>query len=270
VSRYRCLGFLTDYGLEDGFVAVCHGVVLGIVPTARVVDISHLVPAYGVRRGAAVLARSAPYLDPAVLLAVVDPGVGGERRALAVASGSSVLVGPDNGLLLDAAERLGGVRQAVELDRAELFVQPVSATFHGRDVFAPVAAHLLAGRPIDEVGSPIDPATLARVPEPRVVVDADGIEAEVADVDRYGNVQLAVAWRDLPAEPGDSMLVRTTTTEHRIEVGRQFTSVATGELVVYADSDDRVAIAVNGGDAARRLDATGGTTVRLSRRRRRY
>ena len=269
MSRYRCLGFLTDYGLEDGFVAVCHGVILGIAPDARIVDISHLIPAYDVRRGAAVLARASAYLDPAVLLAVVDPGVGSQRRAIALEAGSSVLVGPDNGLLPAAADRLGGPGRAVELDREELFVQPVSATFHGRDVFAPVAAHLLAGRPLDEVGSPVDPATLVRLPRPRIAVHADGVEAEVVDVDRYGNLQLAASWPDLGVHPGDAVIVRSAVAEHRAAVGRQFTSVGAGELVVYADSDQQVAIAVNGGSAARRLEVTGGAMVRLSRDRRR-
>jgi S-adenosyl-L-methionine hydrolase (adenosine-forming) len=260
VSRYRCLGFLTDYGLEDGFVAVCHGVVTEIAPDARIVDISHLVPAYDVRRGATVLARAAPYLAPAVLVAVVDPGVGSDRRAIAVATESSALVGPDNGVLLPAAESLGGIRTAVVLDRAELFRQPVSATFHGRDVFAPVAAHLLTGTGIDDVGTPIDPESLVQLAEPHVVVAADGVEAEVVDVDHFGNLQLAATWRDLDAKPGD----RLDVDGRRAMAGRQFASVPVGDLVVYADSDGRVAVAVNGGNAARRLEVTRGATVRVS------
>lgn len=263
MARYRRLGFLTDYGLEDGFVAVCHGVVTRIVSDARIVDVSHLIPAYDVRRGAMVLARAAPYLDPAVLVGVVDPEVGGDRRAVAVATESSVLVGPDNGLLVPAAEALGGVRDAVVLDRAELFLEPVSATFHGRDVFAPVAAHLLGGAALGEVGTPVDPDSLVRLPEPHVVVTADGVEAEVVDVDHFGNLQLAAGWRDLDAEAGEPIDVDG----RRAVAGRQFASVAVGDLVVYADSDRRVAIAVNGGNAARRLEVTRGATVRVSRAR---
>jgi S-adenosyl-L-methionine hydrolase (adenosine-forming) len=267
VSRFRCVGFLTDYGLEDGFVAVCHGVVGRIAPEARIVDIGHLVPAYDVRRGAAVLARAAPYLDPAVFLAVVDPGVGSDRRSIALSTESSVLVGPDNGLLLPAADRLGGVRRAVVLDRDALFAQPVSATFHGRDVFAPVAAHLFTGTGLDDVGSPIDPAGLVRLPEPRVVAIGDGVEAEVVDVDHYGNLQLAAAWEDLDATHGKTVRVETASTADVAHVGRQFASVGSGELVVYADSDGRVAVAINGGSAAARLAAGPGDVVRVSRRR---
>jgi S-adenosylmethionine hydrolase len=260
MAPYRLLGFLTDYGLEDGFVAVCHGVVSRVVPDARIVDVSHLIPAYDVRRGAMVLARAAPYLDPAVLVGVVDPEVGGDRRGVAVATETSVLVGPDNGLLVPAADALGGVRDAVVLDRPELFLEPVSATFHGRDVFAPVAAHLLGGAALDEVGAPVDPGSLVRLPEPHVVVSADGVEAEVVDVDHFGNLQLAAAWRDLDAAAGEPIDVDG----RRAVAGRQFASVPVGDLVVYADSDRRVAIAVNGGNAARRLEVTRGATVRLS------
>lgn len=260
MARYRCLGFLTDYGLEDGFVAVCHGVVTSIVPDARIVDISHLIPAYDVRRGAMVLARAAPYLDPAVVVAVVDPEVGGDRRAVAVEAESSVLVGPDNGLLLPAAEALGGIRRAVVLDRAELFLQPVSATFHGRDMFAPVGAHLLAGAELTDVGTPTDPDGLVGLPQPHVFIRIDGLEAEVVDVDHFGNLQLAASWRDLDIDLGKPLDVDG----HRAVTGRQFASVPVGELVVYADSDGRVAIAVNGGHAARRLEVTRGTTVRIA------
>jgi S-adenosyl-L-methionine hydrolase (adenosine-forming) len=264
VSRYRHLAFLTDYGLEDGFVVVCHGVITGIVPEARIVDVSHQVPPYDARRGAIVLARSAPYLDPAVFLAVVDPGVGSDRRAIAVATESSVLVGPDNGLLLPAADVLGGVTSAVELDRADLFLRPVSATFHGRDIFAPIAARLLGGSALGDVGTPIDPAGLHRLPEPQVVEHADGVDAEVVDIDHYGNVQLAVAWPALGVDDGDGVVIRVDSGEYRVAVGRQFTSVPSGGLVLYADADSRAAIAVNGGSAARQLDVARGAIVRLS------
>jgi S-adenosylmethionine hydrolase len=264
VSRYRHLAFLTDYGLEDGFVAVCHGVVTGIVPEARIVDVSHQVPPYDVRRGAMVLARSAPYLDPAVFLAVVDPGVGGDRRAIAAATESSVLVGPDNGLLVPAADVLGGATSAVELDRDDLFLRPLSATFHGRDVFAPIAALLLGGSALGDVGTPIDPAGLRRLPEPHVVEHADDVDAEVTYVDHYGNLQLAVAWPALGVGDGDDVEIRVDSGTYRVVVGRQFTSVPSGALVLYADADERAAIAANGGSAAGRLDVARGAVVRLS------
>src|SRR5436190_15870208 len=145
MSGYDWISLTTDYGCSDGFVAACHGAIARIAPAVRVIDITHSVPPCDVAQGAAVLAQAVPHLPPAVHVAVVDPGVGTARRALAVEAGDSVLVGPDNGLLPRAADALGGVRRAVVLDNAGWFADPVSATFHGRDVFAPVAARLALG-----------------------------------------------------------------------------------------------------------------------------
>ncbi len=260
---FRSISFLTDYGLDDAYVAICRGVLLDLAPTAPVVDITHLVPGQDVRRGSTVLAFAAPHLAPSVFVAVVDPGVGGDRRGVAVAAGGSVLVGPDNGLLPAAADALGGVTAAVQLDRPGLHRQPVSATFHGRDVFCPVAARLFTGLPLAEAGTPVDPTSLVRLPDP-VVRHGDGwLEAEVLQVDRYGNVQLATGAGDLArlGAPGGQLAVG----EASAVLGRQFGSVPTGELVVYADSDGRVAVAVNRGRADQLLDVRAGDVVRLRR-----
>src|SRR3984885_14983302 len=155
VTVYQYMSFLTDYGLEDGFVAACHGRGARIAPAASIIDITYLVPPGDVRRGAAVLAQTVAYLPPAVHVAVVDPGVGTVRRAIAVAAGGSVLGGPDNGLLSWAMAALGGASQAVQLTNGELWLHPVSATFHGRDIFMPVAAHLAAGTALTEVGDDV-------------------------------------------------------------------------------------------------------------------
>ena len=139
MAPFHCLTFLTDYGLEDGFVAACHGVALRIAPETRIIDITHLVPPGDIRRGAAVLAQTGRYLPPAVHVAVVDPGVGTARRGIAVAAGDSVFVGPDNGLLSWAVAEAGGATEAVSLTNRALWLDTATATFHGRDIFMPVA-----------------------------------------------------------------------------------------------------------------------------------
>src|SRR5580692_5444162 len=139
VTQFRYLSFLTDYGLDDGFVAACHGVGARIAPHATIIDVTHLIPPGDVRRGAAVLAQTVPYLPPAVHVAVVDPGVGTSRRAIAVAAGESVFIGPDNGLLSWAVAASGGAVRAYQLTNRELWLEQVAATFHGRDIFVPVA-----------------------------------------------------------------------------------------------------------------------------------
>ncbi|MEV4390309.1 SAM-dependent chlorinase/fluorinase, partial [Micromonospora sp. NPDC049580] len=169
----------TDYGLTDGFVAACHGVIARIAPAARVIDVTHLVPPADVRRGAAVLAQTVPYLPVGVHVAVVDPGVGTARRGVALATPGGLLVGPDNGLLPDAAAALGGVTAAVELTEPRWLAARVSGTFHGRDVFAPVAARLALGAPLAEAGPAVDPDGLVRLPPAVVARDAEGFTAEV-------------------------------------------------------------------------------------------
>ena len=188
----RPIAFLTDYGTRDGFAAVCHGVIATIAPAVRVVDVTHDVPPHDVRHGAAVLARVAAYLPPAVYLGVVDPGVGTARRAVAVVAGAGVLVGPDNGLLLPAAEVLGGVTAAYVLSEESWWLPRRDATFHGRDLFAPVAARIAAGSDPSGAGAAVEPASLAQLPAPRTHVGSGTVTTEVTYVDRYGNVQLAV------------------------------------------------------------------------------
>jgi S-adenosyl-L-methionine hydrolase (adenosine-forming) len=260
---FRGIAFLTDYGLEDAFVAVCHGALLGIAPRARVVDISHLVAPQDVRRGAHLLASAAPYLTPMVFLAVVDPGVGSERRAVALRAGESVFVGPDNGLMMEAADRLGGVAKAVVLDRPELFRHPVSATFHGRDVFAPIAARLFIGTPLTDVGSTVDAGSLRRLQPPVSRRGEDWVDAEVVHVDRFGNLVIHAGADDLKAlavERGGRVRVG----EVVAVVGRQFASVASGEVVLYLDSDDLLSIAVNQGRADEILHLGVGDVVRVT------
>ncbi|HZB50107.1 MAG TPA: SAM-dependent chlorinase/fluorinase, partial [Mycobacteriales bacterium] len=196
---FRWVSFTTDYGTADGFVAACRGVLATIAPDVRVIDVSHQVPPQRVRRGAAVLAQAVPWLPPAVHLAVVDPGVGTDRRGIAVVTGRGILVGPDNGLLLPAADALGGATAAYELTAVEWQLPEVSSTFHGRDVFAPVAGHLCRGLDPARLGPPVPVADLHRLPPPRVEVGPGRLVAEVLAVDTFGNLQLAATAADLAA-----------------------------------------------------------------------
>lgn len=259
MGRYDWVTLTTDYGLTDGFVAALHGVLAVDAPHCRVIDVTHLVPPQDVTRGARVLAQTIASLPPAVHVAVVDPGVGTHRRALAVETPNGLLVGPDNGLLLPAAEVLGGVRAAVALTNAGWHRHPVSATFHGRDIFAPVAARLAAGAPLAEAGQPVDPRSLARLPEPLVRAGAGFLEAEVLTVDGYGNLQLAAPGAALAEWPAQARLG-----DAPVRVGRTFADGAPGEPVVFVDSAGLVAIAVNGANAAHTLRLAPGDVVRLS------
>jgi len=267
VTVYNYLSFLTDYGLEDGFVAACHGAAARIAPAARVIDITHLVPPGDVRRGAAVLAQTLSYLPPAVHVAVVDPGVGTARRAIAVAAGSSVLVGPDNGLLSWAIAALGGARQAVQLTNGELWLHPVSATFHGRDIFMPVAAHLASGIELTSAGDEIAVDDLVELPAPTSRVQDGEAEGEVMSVDRFGNVQLSIPAAEagmLGIGIGSPLVVRCGRRQLTVPYLDTFAAGAPGEIVAFTDSAGLISLAINAGDAAQQLGLPPGAHVRLS------
>src|SRR4051794_11508938 len=196
----RPITFLSDYGLADEFVGVVHGVIARLCPDARVIDITHGVPRHGVLPGALALARALPFMPAGVHLAVVDPEVGARRRAVALrtAEEDRLLVGPDNGLLMPAAERFGGCVEAVEISTSPWRLEPVSATFHGRDLFAPVAARLAAGEPLAEAGEPMDPSELVPLGLPRARTEPDGsVVAHAVFVDGFGNVGLDVSHEQL-------------------------------------------------------------------------
>lgn len=268
-SSPATITFASDYGLADVFVGVCHAVIARIAPAARVIDLAHGIPRHDVAGGALLLADCAPYLPAGVHLAVVDPGVGTGRGAVAVAVGEHLLVGPDNGLLVPAAERLGGLDGVWELAAPAYRVHPVSATFHGRDIFAPAAAHLARGVPPSDLGPPRDPAGLVRLdlPAPRV---ADGrVEGEVVIVDGFGNAALNVSGADLEAaglRPGDPVTVDAGEASADATVAVAFADVAPGALAAVVDSFDRAALAVNAGDAAALLGVRPGGRVALTRR----
>ncbi|WP_053205221.1 SAM hydrolase/SAM-dependent halogenase family protein [Jiangella muralis] len=258
------VAFLTDYGRADGYVAACHGVIARIAPSARVIDVTHEVPAQDVRHGAVVLADTLPYLPPSVVLAVVDPEVGTRRRAVAVAAGEHVLVGPDNGLLSWAADAAGGAVRAVEL---EYRLDTGATTFDGRDVFAPAAAHLAAGTELRALGRELDVATLVRLPDPWLRVGPEMVEAEVHVVDRFGNVALAAGAADLTAAALDQHpRLRVTAGERSsyLPLAASFAAVPEGDPVLLVDSAGRLALAVNRGSAAAELGLRPGDRVTIS------
>jgi S-adenosyl-L-methionine hydrolase (adenosine-forming) len=267
VTSFDSLSFITDYGLEDGFVAACHGVAARIAPAARVIDITHLVQPGDVRRGAAVLAQTVPYLPPAVHIAVVDPGVGTARRGVAVQAGESILVGPDNGLLSWAVASLGGAARAFQLTNGDLWLHPVSPTFHGRDIFMPVASHLATGLDLASVGDEIGLADLVTLPAPTSRVRDGEAEGEVMSVDRFGNVQLSIEAADvgqLGVGVGSPIVVRAGRRQLTVPFLETFAAVAPGEVVAFTDSAGLISLAVNAGDAAQQLGLPPGAHVRLS------
>ncbi len=261
MGGYGWITLTTDYGTSDGFVAACHGVIGRLAAAVRVLDVTHQVPPGDVTRAAHVLAQTVPHLPPAVHVAVVDPGVGTRRRGIALGTPGGLLVGPDNGLLPWAADALGGITDAVELTNPDWFAPDVSRTFHGRDVFVPCAARLACGSPLAEAGPALDPAGVVRLPDPRAAAGDGWVEAEVVTVDRFGNVQLAAAGAALSGLGAD-----VTVGGVRARHGGTFADAAPGELVVYVDSADRVAAAVNGGRAAVVLSVTPGDTLRVTDR----
>jgi hypothetical protein len=278
----RWIAFLTDYGLEDHFVGVCHGVMAAIAPEARVLDITHLIPPGNVARGAEILRQSVRYLPAAAVhLAVVDPGVGTARRAIVLAAGGGLLVGPDNGLLIPAADELGGVDAAYEAANTGLFLDDVSATFHGRDVFSPVAAHLSAGVSPARVGPSVDAATLVRLPAPVKKVsggdkdkgdrdkgdkDKVVVHGQVVITDRFGNLQTSLDRGFLAGAgiaAGARLRLEAGGRVTELEYAHTFGAVAPGRPLAYIDSAGRLAIAVNRGSAADTLGLTEGTVFTL-------
>jgi len=264
----RPITFLSDYGLADEFVGVVHAVIARIAPGAQVIDLGHGVPRQDVLAGALVLARALPYAAPGVHLAVVDPEVGARRRAVALltADEERLLVGPDNGLLLPAAERFGGVVAAIEISTSPWRLEPVSATFHGRDVFAPVAARLANGEPLAAAGAPLAPEELVRFELPEAHAAPGALSATVTGTDSFGNVILGAAQGDLGTAGlrlGQPVAVRTGGRRVLGVVARTFADVAARELLVYEDAGGALAVAVNGGNAAALLGARIGDVLRL-------
>jgi S-adenosyl-L-methionine hydrolase (adenosine-forming) len=264
--------FLSDYGYEDEFAGACRAVIERIAPGATVVDLGHGIPPQDVQRGAYALAAALPYAPEGVHLAVIDPGVGTSRRPVAVAveGSESVLVGPDNGLLSLALDRLGGAAGAVDLAESKFRLEPVSPTFHGRDVFAPVSAHLALGASLAEAGEEIDPALLASLPRREAVVTDDHVAAHVAYFDRFGNAVLDLPSDRVPDElfpVGERLEVEAGGDFQPAVFGRTFADAPEGGTLVYRDSAGYLGIAVNRGRVAEslRLDRDDQVLIRRAR-----
>jgi S-adenosylmethionine hydrolase len=263
------LTLLTDYGHADEFVGVCHAVARRILPPeVQILDLSHGVPRHDVRHGALTLRNALPYAPVGVHVAVVDPQVGTERRAVAVrCEDGRVLVGPDNGLLSLAWERSGGVVEAIDVSRSPHRLEPLSATFHGRDLFVPVAAHLAAGAELRDAGAPlgIEELEVLALPQPRL---EDGAAlAHALLVDGYGNVSLDLAHEHmmgLGLTIGARAEVTCGDRAATATVVQTFADVPAGDMLVYEDAWGAVALAVNRGDAAAALGVTRDAELRLA------
>ena len=265
MTRPGIVTFTSDYGLEDEFVGVCHGVMLNIAPELKIIDVHHNVLRQDVRHGAVVLQQSTRFLPVATHLAVVDPGVGSDRKAVAIVSSSgAVFVGPDNGLLVPGAQDGGKIEHAYELVNEDYLLTPVSMTFQGRDVFAPAAAHIASGVDPSELGPEVDVGELVVLEIPEAWVHDDHLHGEVLQVDRFGNLQLNFLRRHLEqVELDDRSRLEVRLEGHRLQVAfaSTFADVEAGDFVLIEDSYNHMSLAVNGGDARAQLRAHPGSTV---------
>ena len=267
--RYDTISFLSDYGTRDEFVGIVKGVIADLAPHAKVIDLTHEIPPFDVRAGSLALARCISYVPSGIVLAVVDPGVGTARRgvALSVGGGRGVLIGPDNGLLSMGTALAGGADAAVVLNNPRFHLEAPGTTFAGRDIFAPVAAHLCNGVPFDELGEAIDPNLLLPgvVPLPRN--EGDEVVAEVTWVDRYGNCQLNVGPDEVSSLGDRVSVVFTSPTGERTTraagIVNNFAEIG-GGIGLVVDSFGMLAICIDRGSAADELSIAAGDAVRLS------
>ena len=258
--------FLSDFGLTNDFVGTCKGVMLRIAPGVTVIDLSHEVPGFEVEVGAEILQHATKYMPPdAVYLAVVDPGVGTGRRGIALRTESgAAMVGPDNGLLAPACDSLGGASYSVELTNDEYHLDPVSNTFHGRDIFAPVAAHLAAGADISNLGRDLANEDLVGLSVPGYEEEFGAArKTKILDVDRYGNARLSMFQDKADLEYGASLSVDVGDGDMPVRYLATFGEAKDGELVLVPDSHWRLSLAINKGSAAQALELRRGGTVQL-------
>ena len=259
---------LSDYGVGDDFAGVCRAVIARLAPGAQVIDLTHGIARHDVRSGAAVLADAIPFAPEGIHLAIVDPGVGGPRRAVAVRSveDGHVFVGPDNGLLPPASDVLGGPAQAFDISDSGFRIEPPSATFHGRDLFSPVAARLACGAPLAEAGVEFDPDQLERHAESQPRLEPHTAFAHVDRIDGFGNVALDLTGEDLRGHPlAGAARISVGSRAHRRAAtrSRAFEDVPEGSFLFYEDSSGRMAVAVNRGSAAEVLEVRPGDELEL-------
>ncbi len=258
--------FLSDFGLQDDFVGTCHGVIKKIAPETEIIDITHGIRPGRILQGALTLANTLPYMPVGVHLAVVDPGVGSSRRPLALRDGDGrVFVGPDNGLLLPAADR-AGIVEAHELANPSYALSPVSQTFHGRDLFSPAAAYLAAGVPIGDLGPPIAIDALVHLEIPDPVVDDKHLSATVLGIDRFGNIALNLSSEDARLAPGTRVELTARGQRYFAIAARTFADARRGELLLYEDSYGNLAVAVSRGSASSLLGIDEGDALQIELR----
>lgn len=262
----RTICFLSDFGLADDFVGTCKGVISTIAPGATVIDLTHSVPGFGIEAGAEILEHATQYMPhDCVFLAVVDPGVGTGRREIALqTTDGATLVGPDNGLLTPAAESLGGLAEAVLLTNPDYRVHPVSSTFHGRDVFAPAAAHLAAGVELSELGEsvPLDSITTLSVPDTGRPSTGE-LDAHIISIDRFGNARLSIRQEESGLRFGDALRLDAGDGAMSVRYVETFGAAQAGELILVPDSHRRLSLSVNQGNATQALALKIGGRVRL-------
>jgi S-adenosyl-L-methionine hydrolase (adenosine-forming) len=263
----RPICFISDYGLSGELVGICKGVMMGVAPGVSVIDVTHSVPEFDVIRGAETLRHATGYMPAdAVYLAVIDPDDKPMRREIAAeTNGGAYLVGPDNGLLLPAAEALGGVARAVLLTNPEYHLQPVSKSFHGRDIFSPVAAHLAAGAGLGDLGEDMAPSLLSSIDFPRARKENGSLATEIIDIDSFGNARLSATPKDLDLGYGGQVEVSIRDETIEATYVQTFGASDTGDLVLLTDSHWRLSLAVNKGNAARALLLSSGDEVRIRR-----
>jgi S-adenosyl-L-methionine hydrolase (adenosine-forming) len=258
--------FLSDFGLKDDFVGTCHGVMKRIAPDVHVIDITHGIPPTAVLQGAMVLANTIEYMPVGVHLAVVDPGVGGPRRAVALRDRDDRLyVGPDNGLLLPAASR-AGLAAAHELVNPAYALESISRTFHGRDLFAPAAAHLAQGVALEELGPPLDAESLVTLDVPKPVIADGTIRASLLYVDSFGNIALNLTRDDveqLGIVSGTRVEIELAGERYYAVMARTFVDARPGDVILYEDSYRNMSVAISRGSAARMLHAVPGQAIRI-------
>ena len=275
------ISLLTDFGIDDNYVGVMKGVMLNILPETRFLDLTHQIPPQGVREAAYSLMTAFPYLPRGIVhLVVVDPGVGGARKAVAVESSQGSFIAPDNGVLSYLLPEIGDFR-AVELNNPAYQISPVSSTFHGRDIFSPAAAHLAAGVALEELGPPVE--NLVTLPRPRLVIEEGRIRGEILSVDHFGNLATSISslrWvgeDTLVLDPlwGTPEQIREpvhfSAAKSEVQVGdlnlkgihSTFSSVELGEAVALVGSDWTLDLSLNQGSLARELDAAPGDPVTL-------
>lgn len=258
--------FLTDFGLTDDFVGTCHGVIKRIAPDAEIIDVTHGIPAQAILQGALVLANTLPYMPIGVHLAVVDPGVGSGRRAIALRDREGrVFVGPDNGLLLRAADR-AGIDDVRELANPNYALESISRTFHGRDLFAPAAAHLANGVSLEDLGPSLAADGLVRLDLPVPHFSEGTIDAVALFVDSFGNIALNLTRDDIESVgvvPGTRLELELDDERYYAVAARTFADARTGDVILYEDSYRNMCVAISGGNAASLLHAEPGQKLQI-------